>query len=355
MTAPDYLGVKFPILGKRLPRMQLTSLPTPVKSRDIRIDSGRRTLAIKYDNLTGDLYGGNKVRKLEYIFPRAAEKHGRRVATFGAVGSNHALATAIYARKAGFECTCFLSHQAKTPLVAATLNMHTKNGTELIRYGGAYAKRLNTLRHNLWGRRTWVIPMGGSSWLGTVGFVAAGLELAEQISNGEVAVPDKLYVGTGTMGTAVGIALGLAIAGIKTEINAVRVSDTLIMNAKAMQLLLDKTVLMLRRLDDSVPADLAAQTNIRIRHEFFGPGYAQATQETEDAIGFAKRELDLKLESTYTGKAMAALLADMNEPANDKLNLLYWHTHNSIPLDVPTNEPLDESSLPREFLRYFSC
>jgi 1-aminocyclopropane-1-carboxylate deaminase/D-cysteine desulfhydrase-like pyridoxal-dependent ACC family enzyme len=354
MSAPDYLYDRFPVLGERLSRLHLASLPTPAKTHKVQTESGGRTIAVKYDNLTGDLYGGNKVRKLEYIFPRASGKYNLRIATFGAVGSNHALATALYAHKAGFECTCFLSHQAKTPLVAATLNMHLRDGTELIRYGGDYPSRISTLRQNLWGRHAWVIPMGGSSWLGTVGFVAAGLELAEQIANREVPAPDKLYVGSGTMGTAVGIALGLALAGLKTEVNAVRVSVTSIMNANAMQTLCEKTAAMMRRLDDTVPHELGKRANLRIRDEFFGPGYAQATPATLDAIEFAKRELELTLEPTYTGKAMAALLADMNEPVNDELNLLYWHTYNSVPLNVPDNQPLDEARLPEEFLRYFS-
>jgi D-cysteine desulfhydrase len=110
---------------------------------------------------------------------------------------------------------------------------------------------------------------------------------------------------------------------------------------------------MMRQLDDSIPADLATRANLCIRNEFFGPGYAQSTNETEDAIAFARSELDLTLEPTYTGKAMAALLADMNDPANDDLSLLYWHTYNSVPFDVPTDQPLNESALPEEFLRYF--
>jgi D-cysteine desulfhydrase len=355
MTTTDYLSDRFPVLSERLPRSHLANLPTPVSEHEIQWRSDRRPLTIKYDNLTGSLYGGNKVRKLEYIFPRAAEKHNLRIATFGAAGSNHALATALYAREAGFECTCFLSHQANTSQVAATLNMHLQNGTELVRYGGAYSTRINTLRQNLWGRHTWVIPMGGSSWLGTIGFVAAGLELAEQVAKGEIEAPDKLYVGSGTMGTAVGIALGLAIAGFDTEVNAVRVSDTSIMNAKAMRHLLDKTVAMMHRLDPSVSEHIASRASIKIRNEFFGPGYAKGTPATKEAIAFAKNELDLTLETTYTGKAMAALLSDMNDPANDDLNLLYWHTYNSTPLNVPTDKPLNADALPPEFLRYFSA
>ena len=353
MSNTDYLQAKYPLLGKKLPRMHLATLPTPV--HELRLDpgSGKRSVSIKYDNLTGSIYGGNKVRKLEYIFPRALAKGCKRIATFGAAGSNHALATALYARQAGFECTCFLSHQEKTALVAATLNTQVQNRTDLVRYGGAYKSRIRTLRQHLWGKDAWVIPMGGSSWLGTIGFVAAALELAAQIENKEIPLPDKLYVGSGTMGTAVGLALGLAIAGLNTEVHAVRVSDTTIANEKTMQSLLNKTASMMRRLDLSVPKDIAALTNLRMRHGFFGPGYAHTTAATDDAIAVAKSQLDIKLESTYTGKTMAALLADMREPGAGELNFLYWHTYNSVPLDVPTDHPLDEKALPAEFMRYF--
>jgi len=277
-----------------------------------------------------------------------------RVATFGAVGSNHALATALYAREVGLECTCFLSHQAQTPMVAPTLNAHIRNGTELVRYGGTYQNRLTILREALWGRHTWVIPMGGSSWLGTVGFVAAGLELCEQIKNGEIELPDKLFVGTGTMGTAVGLALGIALAGEKIEINAVRVSDRLIMNSAAMRILLRKTIAMMRALDDSIPTDLEAATNIRIRDGFYGPGYAQGTAATDEAIKFAHDQLGLTLETTYTGKTMAALLTDMRNPEMGNLKFLYWHTYNSVDFGLSPDKPLDSNALPDQFLKYFA-
>jgi len=353
MPNTDYLQAKFPLLGEKLPRMHLATLPTPVRELAVDLGSEKKSISIKYDNLTGTIYGGNKVRKLEYIFPRALAKGCKRIATFGAAGSNHALATALYARQAGFECTCFLSHQAKTALVPATLNMHARNRTDLVRFGGAYKSRIKTLRENLWGKEAWVIPMGGSSWLGTIGFVAAGLELAAQIENDEIPLPGKLYVGSGTMGTAVGLALGLAVAELDTEVHAVRVSDKSIANERAMGLLLRKTADMMRRIDTSVPADLAARANLRMRHNFFGPGYARGTATTDAAISFAKSQLDITLESTYTGKAMAALRADLRKPGADDLNFLYWHTYNSVPFDVPTDHPLDEKALPAEFLRYF--
>jgi len=354
MSNIDYLLARFPALGERLPRMRIGNLPTPVREVEVQLDSGKRQLSIKCDDLTGIVYGGNKVRKLEYIFPRARDRKCRRLATFGAVGSNSALATALYARQAGFECTCFLIHQAKTPQIPATLNTHIQNGTELVRYGGPYAKRVKTLRDHLWGRKAWVIPMGASSWLGTVGFVAGGLELADQIAKGEISKPDRIYVGTGTMGTAIGIALGLAIAGLKTEVHAVRVSDVDITNERLMKNLTQKTALMMRRLDDSVPENLASRTNIRLRNSFFGDGYAHTTPETDSAISFAKEQLDIRLEQTYSGKAMAALLADLNAPNTESLNILFWNTYCAMPVTVPTDHALDEKALPQDFLRYFA-
>jgi len=352
MPGQDYLLDRFPSLSSRLQRMEL---PTPVRAHTTEFAANEHRLSIKYDNLTGSIYGGNKLRKLEYIFPRVKQRKCRRVATFGAVGSNHALATALYASQCGFDCTCFLAHQARTREAAATINRHIVNGTELVRFGGDYATRIDTLRKHLHGKHAWVIPMGGSSWLGNIGFVAAGLELADQVSRGEIAVPDRIYVGSGTMGTAVGIALGLAIAELDSEVHAVRVSDTSIMNREALNRLLQKTALMMRRLDESVPADLASRTNIRVRDEFFGPGYAKGTEQTGEAIAFAETALDLTLETTYTGKAMAALLSDWRACGADTYSALYWHTYNSTPLDVPTDRPLDSAAIPQEFLRYFAA
>lgn len=353
MSTVDYLKERFLQLGRSLPKTQLADLPTPVSRHALRLEVGDRNISIKHDESTGVLYGGNKLRKLEYVFSQVREKQCTRLATFGAVGSNSALAVALYARQAGLDCTCFLMHQAKTAQIPATLNRHIQNGTELIRFGGGYRKRVQTLRDNLWGRNAWVIPMGVSSWRGTIGFVAAGLELAQQIAAGEVSKPDRIYVGTGTMGTAVGLSLGLAAAGVDTEVHAVRVSDTVITNERAMDKLTRKTVTMMRRLDTAVPGDLASRSNVRLRNDFFGDGYAHTTPAAEDAIAFAREHLGITLEATYTGKAMAALLTDLRSPGGEALDILFWNTFCSMPAGVPAKRPLDESALPQEFLRYF--
>jgi D-cysteine desulfhydrase len=339
-------------IGGLLGKEHLAHLPTPVREFPLSLPAGHRRLTVKLDNLTGDLYGGNKVRKLEYILHRARQKNCERIATFGTVASHHALATALYAKRLGYPCICFLSHQRPTPAASQTLKMHLKLGTSLVRYGGTYEKRLRILRQHLWGRNPWVVPGGGTSWLGAFGFVCAGIELAEQMADGLLPPPDRLYVAAGTMGTAAGLALGLALAELKTEVHAIRVSDTFICNEEALRRLLDKTARMMHRLDRAIPRNLAERTNIRLRHEFFAGGYARTDDETEAAIRFAQDELDLQLEGTYTGKAMAAVIRDLSGADASNSQFLFWNTFNSAPLPVDESASIDRNALPEEFLRY---
>lgn len=349
----DYLATAYPLLARRLPKLELADLPTPLEAGTLVTSTGQREILLKRDDLTGKLYGGNKVRKLEYLLCRAQRKDAQRVATFGAVSSNHALATALYSKSLGLECTCFLLHQTRTHNVPRALNMHLQTGTELVPLGGNRAARVRTMREHLWRRHAWVIPIGGSSWLGAVGLINAGLELADQLESGNIEAPHRLYVANGTMGTAVGIALGLALAGLGTDVQAVQVTEDFVANPAAMQRLLAKTAALLRSHDSSIPADLAERTRLSFRAGFRGAGYAKTNAATERAVEIARDELGLTLESTYTGKAMAALLHDLDQQQLAGRSVLFWNTYNSRPLAAGYERPDDVSRLPAEFLRYF--
>lgn len=333
-------------------KVTLASLPTPVREYRLDLAEGSSGLYVKHDDLTADRYGGNKVRKLEYYLHRARERYCDVVATFGTVGSHHALATALYADALGHSCTCFLSHQKRSPAVAETLRTHLRLGTRIVRYGGDYPQRIETLRANLWGRAAWVIPAGGTCWLGTYAFVRAGRELAEQVSRKLLPEPDRLYVAAGTMGTSAGLALGLALAGLRTEIHAIRVSHTWLCNEAELARILRNTTNMMRRFDESVPRDLHRRARIALRHEFFAGGYARSDEETDAAIALAREQLGLELETTYTGKAMAAVLRDLQTDPGGAGNVLFWNTFNSAELPRPAADPFDRSALPAEFLRY---
>jgi 1-aminocyclopropane-1-carboxylate deaminase/D-cysteine desulfhydrase-like pyridoxal-dependent ACC family enzyme len=354
MKHSDPISNRFPQLAGRLERIPLAALPTELRNVDFVYEKRPRRIAIKCDNLSSKLYGGNKVRKLEYLLRPKTSKRIERFATFGTVGSNHALATAVYAKSLGYECTCFLAHQRPVPTIKKILRTHVALGTDVVRYGGGYSKRIQTIRDNLWGRHAWVVPAGGSSWLGTVGFVNAGLELAEQLAANESEVPDLLYVASGTLGTAAGLALGLALANLPTEVQAVRVSHTYIANETVLWRLIRKTAAMLKILDPSIPANLASRCRVCMRHSFFADGYAHSNAETDAAIRTAEDDLGLTLEQTYSGKAMAALLRDLRDN-DDNVKRLFWNTYNSAPLPEPESESaFDASALPDEFASYLS-
>jgi len=347
----NHLASEYPVIGDKLPVLALGDLPTPVSIETLSLASTSHDIAIKHDNLTGSRYGGNKVRKLEYILSRARSRGAERVATFGTVGSNHAVATALYASSAGFACTCFLSHQALRPGLGTALRFHQQHGTEIVRFGGSRRDRVSTLRKHLCGRRAWVIPLGGSSWLGSIGFVNAGLELAAQIRASDIPTPARIYVALGTMGTAVGLSLGLALARLDIEVQAIRVTERQYANAAGAVHLANKTATLLRHYDPSIPADLSARTRLVCRNEFFGDGYGCSNDATEAAITIAGEQLGLKLESTYSGKTMAAVLHDLR--AGFSAPVLFWNTYNSQPLEVDTHLVPDFDVMPREFSRYF--
>ena len=345
------MGFEFPGLEAALGRMPLAELPTPISIARLDSIPNTREIAIKRDDLTGRRYGGNKIRKLEYLLHRARQRGARRVATFGAIGSNHAVATALCAIDAGFDCTCLLAHQSLKPGLGRALRIHQSLGSEIVALSGDRRRRVATMRRALQGRGVFAIPMGGSSWVGTAGFVNAGLELAAQIDAGECPLPARVYVAFGTMGTAVGIALGLALAGLDTETHAVRVTETTYASEAAARRLMAKTATLMRRLDPEIPADLSARTRLVCRDEFFGDGYGVSNPETERAIDVAREELELGLESTYTGKAMRALLADIADGYDRPL--LFWNTYNSRPLEIDDELEPDFSVIPEEFKRYF--
>jgi 1-aminocyclopropane-1-carboxylate deaminase/D-cysteine desulfhydrase-like pyridoxal-dependent ACC family enzyme len=347
----DYLANEYPKLAEKLRKRSFASLPTPISHHEIKLPSGTRSLSVKHDDQTSNIYGGNKVRKLEYLLQRAQDRGAERIATFGAVGSNHALATAIFAREFGFDCTCFLAHQKRTPNIPNTLNMHLKLGTEIVRYGGSI-DRLELFRRYLQNRKTWVIPLGGTCWLGAVGFVNAGLELAAQIDSGDLEAPDRIYIANGTMGSVAGLAIGIAIAGLPIEIHAVRVADNRFAKREVLDRLMNKTTTLLNSLDPSIPLEAATRTRIIWRDDFYAGGYAAADEVTTHAVEFARDSLGLTLETTYTGKAMAALLCDL-EVSDEGISTLFWNTYHSRPLPSIESDRPSLQDLPEQFRRYY--
>jgi 1-aminocyclopropane-1-carboxylate deaminase/D-cysteine desulfhydrase-like pyridoxal-dependent ACC family enzyme len=352
----DALAARFPAIAAKLPRIRLAQLQTPiVQAPSFARELGLAELWVKRDDLTSPIYGGNKVRKLEYLLAEAKARDCDAVVTCGGAGSNHALATAIYARRLGLQCYAVLVDQTATPNVEPTLRYHLRLGTHLV-HAADYADSRRQLeailaKHQEGRDRVYEIPWGGSSSLGTVGYVAAALELAEQLREQGQAAPEFIYLAAGSLGTFVGLTLGLRLAGLPSHVVAARVVPGGVGSVNHCATLYAETNRKLHELDASVPLLPSPLPDLELRPEFLGAGYAETTLAATAAVAMAKEFAGWRLETTYTGKALAALIADARAGRLAQRRVLFWNTYNSAPYPSDLAEaPLDR--LPAEFLRY---
>ena len=311
---------KYPALSG-LPHVRLGLFPTPVQELHGLSESDNRVF-IKRDDLSGLEYGGNKVRKLEFALGEAKANGCTDVITFGCDGSNHALATGIYAGKLGMHSISILRTQHNTRYLRKNLLKSAFYGIEL--HHCETKQEMDALTDTLVAERLaegkkapYIVPVGGSSPLGTVGFVNAAFELAGQIAAGQLPEPDYIYAADGTNGTVAGLMIGLKALGLKTQVIPVRVNDESRVNVAAISRLIDDTVALLRGYDPSFPAVHIPAEDIPLLHDFFGSDYALFTEEGVAALRRMNAMFGIELEGTYTGKTLAALLAAAMALCND--------------------------------------
>ncbi|MEP6690959.1 MAG: pyridoxal-phosphate dependent enzyme [Gemmatimonadaceae bacterium] len=306
---------RFPALG-RIPRVALGTFPTPLER--VRHASLAGELWVKRDDLSATLLGGNKVRALEWLLGDL--RAGDTVVTIGGEGSTHVLATAEHAAALGIR-----THAARW-----RHDMHPVAHAVGARAGALVATRaihrtpagaiFRAWRLQLGGAR-W-IPGGGTTPLGILGHVNAALELAEQAAAGEMPAPSAIVVPLGTGGTAAGIALGLAIAGLDCTVVCARVAPRIVANAWRVRALANATARFIeRRTGERVPRVPGAR--IRVTHAVYGGAYGRPLVAAGDWAAAARETLGLTLDDTYSAKAFAAALdlARAGEPVT-----LFWST-----------------------------
>lgn len=346
---------KYPGLLK-LPYVSLGLFPTPTQELHGISDSGNR-IFIKRDDLSGEEYGGNKIRKLEFALGEAKDQGAVEVLTYGCDGSNHALATGIYAKMLGMRSISILRTQLNAHYLRKNLLKSYYYGIELHHYETLQEMEEATSliledRKNATGLYPYIVPVGGSSPLGTVGFVNAAFELAQQIAEGQLPEPDYIYASTGTNGTIAGLIIGFRALGVKTRVIPVRVNDESRVNVAAILKLIEDTIEIIRSADPSFPKLKFTEEDIPILDDFFGGEYARFTEAGMAAINFIDKKFGIQLEGTYTGKTFAALLnADKN--THDGKVLLFWNTLNSRTPPINVEAEIDYHELPEAFHIYF--
>ncbi|HEX2086248.1 MAG TPA: pyridoxal-phosphate dependent enzyme [Solirubrobacteraceae bacterium] len=297
-----------------LPHVELCALPTPVRP----LEALAPGLWMKDDSRIAPLWGGNKPRKLEWLIADAKARGRRTLLTFGGLATNHGLATALYAREHGLRCVLALVDQP--------VDAHVERQLERIHASGAHVYLTRTkartaaslpwlvLRHG----RAYFVPPGGSSPVGTRGFVEAALELGEQVRAGELPEPATVWCAHGSGGTAAGLALGLRMAGLRTQVRAVHVNDGLTLTERTVERLARRT---------ARGWGVDGLNELEVVHGWLGAGYGHGTPEARRAIERARDAEGLTLDPVYTGKTMAAVLDHMERADGPAL---YWHTYNAV-------------------------
>lgn len=316
---------------RELPRAPFVTAPTRVEPLALP-GAPPGACFVQRDDRSCPLYGGNKPRKLEFVLGAALARRARRLVTSGGIGTHHGLATAILGRSLGMTTTVVCVPQPLTGHVRDQLDAMLAFGAEIhFARGvpGVAAHILITLAHaRLAGERPLLVPTGGSSGLGDVGYVAAAFELAEQVAAGALPAPAEVYVPLGTGGTLSGLALGLALAGLRTRVVGVLVTDILPPGARRVRALARATLARLRRLDRTLPDVALGGDAFEIVRTQLGPGYGAATDAGREALAVA-RDTGLALETTYTAKCLAELLARLRD-GRARTPALFWNTYNSI-------------------------
>jgi len=316
-------------------RLILAQLPTPVE-RAPWLDQGSAAVWVTRDDVSSEIYGGGKVRKLEWVLANPPYDGAEPIFSLGGVGSHHLLALALFLRERGRRLHALTFAQELTPHVRTNLAALLSADAQLWHVGSRARLPWAWLAYHLWRRPERMgrsMPAGASTGLGCFGFVLAGIELSQQIAEGQLPAPKTVFITGGSAGSSAGLALGLALAGLSTRLHIVSSVERWAFNGIMYRRMLGmgRRELVAHGLraehTEGGVAGLLGRAGIawRIDHSQVGRGYGVPTVEASRAVTEAG-EQGLRLETTYTAKCIVGMRRAL---ANDPIEgpVLFWNTH----------------------------
>lgn len=304
-----------------LPRLGLIEGPTPLTAAPgLAERAGVATLRLKRDDLFPALHGGTKVRKLDLLLAEEPFRSAPAWIVAGAVGSGQVAAMVAAGRLLDRPVH---AHLFRTPLGA--------HGTENLAWSASWAASIHAYRNQvdlalraprvvlgISSKAGAVVPIGATSPRGMLGCVLGGIELADQITSSPDPAPDAVYLACGSGGTAAGIAVGLALAGVDVPVRAVAVVDRVYAPDLRLQHLIRQAEREVRGLGLT-----PRPAHLEVRRGQVGAGYAHASAASL-AASAALLEAGVAGEPVYTGKALAALIDDA--AAGRTRSPIFWVT-----------------------------
>lgn len=326
---------------KYLSKITLAQLPTPLHGLPNLCEklgfSGK--LYIKRDDLTGLAVGGNKSRKLEYLMAEALKRDADTIITAGGLQSNHCIQTLAAAKKLNLDCHLVLS--GKEPA--------EKNGNlYLDLLAGAHIHyvdradrdpRMHELAEELRkkGKHPYVIPVGGSNALGSVGYTMAMPEVVRQMELMNIKC-DRIIVAGSSGGTLAGMVLGAKIAGYQGKITGIsidRVKTGKEAFAPELAELANKTAELLE-LDIKLKDE-----DFDLEYDYLGEGYAVVGDNERKVIRLLAQTEGIFIGPVYTGRAMGAMIDCINKGKWQNETILFWHTGDTVALFDYVDELMD--------------
>lgn len=305
------------------PREPLGFFPTPLHElARLSAHLGGPRLWVKRDDLTGFALGGNKVRKLELFLGEARRQGADVLLTAGGHQSNHARITAAAAARVGLDCVLVLSGGPPAAYVG-NLALDRLFGAQL-RFVATGPERMPALlalaaELEAAGRRPLVIPIGGSTPLGALGYVEGAREVATQFGSLGV-TPTAIVHGSSSGGTQAGLLVGSCAAGLTTRVIGVSA---------------DESRADLTRMVAEIAAPLAAGLGvppppfaaIEVLDAYVGEGYGIPTPASEEARRLFARLEGIPLDPTYGAKAAAGLVDLIRRGTFGGSDAVcFWHT-----------------------------
>ena len=283
---------------------------------------------IKRDDLFSIGFGGNKLRKLEYLLGEAKKQHATHIFTIGAIQSNHARMTAIASKMHGFEIELFLKKSVPVTeqayfangnkilnnIVDATIHEVTDNNSA---YQAVIERTEELIKE---GAKPYLIPIGGSNALGTLGYVDCYFEIQKQ--QVEMGLKfDFITTASGSGGTHGGLVVGNTLSNTKTRIKAYNVEpDQGQLAAHTLRIANEALDLCDSRISLS-------EADIVLSNDSAGKAYGIPEDYHVDTIKFLAKHEGIFLDPVYTSKAFTGLLMDIqNNVIKKGERVLYIHT-----------------------------
>ena len=316
-----------------IPYLNYGVYPTPIEEASRfreALGGGAPRVFIKRDDYAGPGFGGNKVRKLEYVLAKAVADGVEVAVTSGGLKSNHARVTAAMCARIGLRCVLVLNSAAVTyeGLKPASLAVDELLGAEIVRVASREerATTVESVAESLRGegKKVAVIPIGASIPLGALGFVRAVEETKSRLEAIDTRI-DYVFHSSSSGGTQAGIVAGcqlfdwrgVKVVGVSPDDPSASISA--------------EVGKIIRGVGEALGAQLSE--DVTVLDDYVGAGYGVPSAQGDEAIELLARTEGVILDPVYTAKAMAALIDWVRKgKLTENDNVLFWHTGGQLAL-----------------------